>query len=393
MISCLARSIGLLPALVGLLLTTRFAASTADARPVPDASRCLTRLADGRSQQGGALAAVPAARQAMLARGVNITDLFGTKQDPDLGAMFRRLRAAGLRHVRIPISPAAFSPDPPSWQGAALMRLDQAVCAALGQGLGVVIDLHPVKALGPANEPVDATAARLSEIWHRLAGRYQAAPSDRVFFEILNEPKLSVEDWGRVQPRLLQAIRSVAPRNTVIATASPWSTAAALAGLTPLQDPNVVYSFHFYTPMIFTHQGAGWSLPPYDSIRGLDFPAHPDNVAAVAVRAGAGREAELSSYGRTFRTTEPIEHEIDSAAEWARRWKTMLVVTEFGVYAEAAPRDARATWLATVRHTLEAHHIGWTVWEYQGGFGIAGDLNHGCMAPGSPAAALGLCRP
>ena len=190
-----------------------------------------------------------------------------------------------------------------------------------------------------------------------------------------------------------RAIRSVAPRNTVIATASPWGTAVSLSTLTPLADRNVVYTFHLYTPMIFTHQGAAWSLPDYESVRGLGFPATADNVADVSSRAAPERQAELAAYARTFTTDQSIEDEIDLAADWASRQGAALVVTEFGVYAKAASRSARAAWLAMVRRRLEAHDIGWTVWEYRGGFGVAADLWAGCRVEASAAAALGLCAP
>jgi endoglucanase len=35
----------------------------------------------------------------------------------------------------------------------------------------------------------------------------------------------------------------------------------------------------------------------------------------------------------------------------------------------ASPHD-RANWLSDVRTSLEKHGIGWTMWDYSGGFGI-----------------------
>jgi endoglucanase len=359
---------------------------------IPGIPRCLTAGADAaRGDRGTPLGDVPAARRATLARGVNVTDLFGPGRERDVDATFRRLRLAGIRHVRIPVSAEVFADNPPPWQAEVLRHLDQAVCSAMAQHLGIVIDLHWLGA-GPKGETVETMTTRLAEVWRRLAGRYGRAPADGMFFEVLNEPKLPDErQWEGVQNTLVRAIRSVAPANTVIATASPWSTAAALAAMVPLGDRNVVYAFHFYTPMIFTHQGAAWSLPNYASVDGLVFPARPDNVAEVARHAAPDRQAELADYGRNFRDTRPIETEIQAAANWAQRYGTVLAVTEFGVYDKAAPLPARAAWLAAVRRTLKAHDIGWTVWEYQGGFGIADDLRRGCTVPDSAVAALDLC--
>jgi len=358
-------------------------------RPVP---ACVPH---GYSASNGpAPTEVPPGRRAVLARGVNVTDLLAADRYPDLEATFRRLRLAGIRHIRIPVPPDAFSDVPPPWQADVLRRLDHSVCAAIAGGLAVVIDLHPFRPLGPEGEPLQTLTTQLAEVWRRLAGRYSALPADKIFFEVLNEPKLpDIHQWEAMQTQLVAAIRSVAPDNTVIATASPWSTAAALTAMTPLSDRNVVYTFHFYTPMIFTHQGATWSLPNFGSIGGLVFPANSGNVAAVSRRAAHGLLADLDTYGKDFRNADPIAAEIQPAADWAKRNGTILMVTEFGVYDKAAPRPARAAWLADVRRELESNDIGWTIWEYRGGFGIDSDLRAGCSTSASAATALHLCAP
>jgi endoglucanase len=390
--SLLARIIAL--AAAALMMVVLGVSIPASARPAPASispvPHCLTNESVAPPRE--VLSDVPSERLATLARGVNVTDLFEPGHEQDVDAAFRRLHAAGIRHVRIPISPEVFADNPPSWQAAALSRLDQTVCSAIAIGVGVVIDLHPFSPLGPPGEAIETTTMRVAAVWRRLAGRYARAPVNKIFFEILNEPKLPDErQWETMQAALAHAIRSVAPGSTLIATASPWSTAAALSSLTPLADRNVVYTFHLYTPMIFTHQGADWSLPDYASIGGLVFPARADNVAAVASRAAPDRQSELAEYGRDFRNFRPIETEVETVAGWAQRNGTVANVTEFGVYEKAVPRPARAAWLADVRRTLEAHNIGWTVWEYQGGFGIADDLHLGCVTPASAATALGLC--
>jgi hypothetical protein len=212
-----------------------------------------------------------------------------------------------------------------------------------------------------------------------------------VFFEVLNEPKFPDErEWEHLQSRIVLAIRSVAPRNTLILTASPWSTATSLIAMMPVADRNVVYTFHTYTPMIFTHQSAPWSLPSYASVAGLAFPANAENVRAVAGHIEAARQDELAAYGRDFVDDQRIASEIDVAASWGRRNGVAVVATEFGVL-DKAPPSARAAWLSTVRLNFEARGIGWTVWEYRGGFGIASDLQRGCMTPDSAAKALDLC--
>ncbi|NPD67634.1 glycoside hydrolase family 5 protein [Lichenicola cladoniae] len=363
-------------------------AATANTIPAP-----LTCLADTPTAVRPALDSIPKSRRDRLSRGVNMTDLFVDGSEPDLPGVFARLRRSGVRHIRVPVSPLVFAPVPPAWQAAVLRRLDSTVCAAVAADLGVIIDLHPFENLQPEGGTTEQIATRLKLVWRQLAARYATASPDHVFFEMLNEPKLpDGVQWAAMQADILQAIRSVAPANTVIATASPWSTAAALSALPPLADRNVAYTFHFYTPMIFTHQAASWSVPSYGTIRSLEFPAKAGNVAAVAAGTDPSLRSQLAWYGDNFHDAGLMTGEIDLAAAWSRTNSAVVVSTEFGVFNNATPRDARAKWLGIVRAKLESAGMGWTVWEYKGGWGIDHDLVEGCGASNSAATSLRLCR-
>jgi len=338
----------------------------------------------------------PRVRLQALSKGVNLTDAF----NPDVSrARLERdvalLRKVGIRHVRIPLDPGWVL----SWQAdgapdTRLGRLDDTVCLALASGLAVILDVHPEGELAMKDAAAPETVDALALAWDRLGARYAAFTPDLMFFEALNEPALrDGARWDAAQRILLEHIRRVAPRHTVLLTASPDSTAGALAGLAPADDVNVAYVFHFYSPMVFTHQGAEWASPDYGSVRGLFYPAERGNASAVRDRALAAYEKPLSDYMAAQGRADAIRAEIDVAARWAASHNVPLVVTEFGVYGAVAPRASRAAWLRDVRRALEARSIGWTVWEYRGGFGIDGELGRGCGADTPVSGALGLCEP
>ena len=334
----------------------------------------------------------PAPRDAALSRGVNITTLFdpapGASQD---AADIRTLKAAGIRHVRIPFDPAWVL----SWPAGGtpdekLRRLDSFVCTALRQDIAVILDNH-----GGDLQPTDASTAdvlpRLGAAWDRMAARYAVFAPALMIFEALNEPAFTDgKRWEPWQRELLARIRAAAPDHTVLLTASPDDTPWALSALTPLPDSNVAYVFHFYSPGLFTTQGADWVDPSLESVRGLRYPAEPGNVQAVAARARASHRRDLANYGRDYADTRALQAEIDVAAHWAQSHGVRLVATEFGVFNGAVPPESRAAWLRDVRKALEQRSIGWTVWEYRGGFGIASDLQGPC-GRASARDALGLC--
>jgi aryl-phospho-beta-D-glucosidase BglC (GH1 family) len=75
-------------------------------------------------------------------------------------------------------------------------------------------------------------------------------------------------------------------------------------------------------------------------------------------------------YGVSHWDAARVELEIGQVAEWSARWGVPVICNEFGVYREAADPNQRAAWIADVRTSLDRHNIGWTMWEYSGGFGV-----------------------
>ena len=47
-----------------------------------------------------------------------------------------------------------------------------------------------------------------------------------------------------------------------------------------------------------------------------------------------------------------------------------LTCNEFGVYHRTATPQAREAWLRDVRTAVEKYGVGWTMWDYAGGFGV-----------------------
>ena len=61
---------------------------------------------------------------------------------------------------------------------------------------------------------------------------------------------------------------------------------------------------------------------------------------------------------------------IDEAAAWGHSNNVPLICNEFGAYREHTDEHSRMNWIHDVRAALEADSIGWTMWDYRGGFGV-----------------------
>ena len=157
-----------------------------------------------------------------LSRGVNITTLFNKALAARDVADIPELRKLGIRHVRIPIDPEWVLSWPDGGSAdETLRRLDGAVCAALQNGLAVILE-NSGGQLQPKDGSRKASLKQLGASWDRLAARYMVFTPNVMFFEALNEPAFTDGSrWEQWQRELLTHIRAVAPKHTVLLTASP----------------------------------------------------------------------------------------------------------------------------------------------------------------------------
>jgi len=253
-----------------------------------------------------------------------------------------------------------------------LSYLDTALTMIVAQGLAVELDIQADDTFKRKLATDDAFVEQFADFWRALARHYSALDPERIFFEVLNEPELhDPYRWYGIEAKLVSVIRESAPQHTIIVTGAHWSADDDLVFLEPLRDPNVVYTFHFYEPYIFTHQGATWAENYTHFLKGVPYPSDPEaaHKAAALVPDPIHRLAVVR-YGVSHWNAERIDADIGQVIEWARKWDVSVICNEFGVYRKAADPSDRAAWITDVRTTLEKYGIGWTMWDYSGGFGV-----------------------
>ncbi len=324
------------------------------------------------------------ARVQHLKHGINASEWFAqspsdysaarTNRYTDAGdiALMARL---GFDNVRLSIDPVPLQQGPLGKDGFNadfLSRLDAVVDAILADGMAVQIDIHPEESYKQQVRTSDAAVDRLTSLWRRLAAHYVTRDPEMVFFEIMNEPAVSDRyRWAGIQARVGAAIREVAPRNTIIATGPNYSGIPDLLTLNPLPDGNVIYNFHTYDPIQFTHQGAWWAEPWMGYTHGIPYPAAESSMQELLKQVPDARDrVSLESYWLDHWDAHRIRLWIDEAAAWSQANHVPLICNEFGVYRLHADAASRMNWIRDMRTALEADGIGWTMWDYRGGFGV-----------------------
>lgn len=320
-------------------------------------------------------------RATRLARGVNIPDLVPMRatQAPDPRTL-QHLRIRGMTHVRLPVHAERVLPH--FSNSATIARtlddLDHALDSLLALGFAISVDMHPSTGLTQLyrHDP-HAGFEALTAGWRILAARLRRRPVERVFAELLNEPPTTDDVWRRQAESLVARLRDALPDTTMIVGPAPYQRVEALASWIPLPDANVVYAFHYYDPMAFTHQGENWDpTSPFAQISGVPFPIRPHDPRIVELRdslPGALSAAAVTELERTLSrpwTERTIGRAFAPLAAWSRLHSVPVVLNEFGVLRFKAAPDDRAAWIGAVRRQAERHGFGWAHWEYSHGFGL-----------------------
>ncbi len=314
------------------------------------------------------------------------------------------LSRAGFSFVRLTLDPAIFmasdGPRRETLVGVVLSRLHQMLAA----GFEVVLDLHPV-AENPTYAPAQLTMpgspalAAYLETVTLLAGALKTLPPDRVALELMNEPQPAGADaalrWQQMLERLHAAARGVAPNLALVLTGANWSAAQALTAvdISPFRGGNVLYTFHYYEPHIFTHQGVA-NARPERYFEGLLWPPQQGQLnamtaqlrqkimadpAAAANAVGPHAEKVLADYMSLGDGAAKIRDDFALVGRWAKAKGVppeRILLGEFGAnqsWPESpAQRRSRIDWLTAIRQAAEAEGFGWAYWALKDGSGSPG---------------------
>lgn len=235
--------------------------------------------------------------------------------------------------------------------------IDDAISWAASNNMKLIIDMHHgTNTLTDANYLTELP--RLEAIWAQIIARYSELDPERYFFEIYNEPfDISNDNFRVVAQALVDVIRAAGADHSVIVGASGFNSAGELLSFPPLDDPDIIYTFHFYEPFAFTHQQMSWTNPPYLASRA--FPIGSDET--------------------------DVSNTINAAGEWRDFYNAPVIVGEFGVTNEAAAAD-RCNWIELIADLFADNGFAWFYWgatDISNGFGFfdGGVISEATMTP------------
>lgn len=312
---------------------------------------------------------------APFTKGINLTNWFQvgsakeiqftkyTKQD------FENIQSLGCDVVRLPINLHFMTDGAPNYtlDPLFLSFLDQAVDWAEELGMYLILDNHT---FNPAESTDPDIGDVLVKVWEQMATHYENR-STLIMYEVLNEPHgISDQLWNSIQQEVVEVIRAVDDKHTIVVGPASWNSYNNLAAMPIYEDDNLLYTFHFYDPFVFTHQGASWVSPSMEPLANVPFPYQAQNMPSFpASLNGSWIHGAFNNYSADG-TVNKIKDLIDIAVDFQQARNVPIYCGEFGVYIPNSNKPDRVFWYEEVRKYLEEKNIGWTIWDYHGGFGL-----------------------
>lgn len=287
----------------------------------------------------------------------------------------------GLDHIRVPIDYDLVEDNEGNYKEDGFAYLDKVLDWAEKYGLNMILDLH--KTFGFSFDDGEAETGffenasyqeRFYKLWEEFATRY-GKYSDRLCFEILNEvtEKEYCDIWNEISTKCIKRIRAIAPDIKILLGGYYNNSIEALKDLALPVDDNIVYNFHCYEPLVFTHQGGYW-------VAGMDTNFRmPFDVTYG--KYNEYTEQNLARYAADFSDFDPdkvmgvdyFENLVSEAVRVAEERNVALYCGEYGVINLATAEDTMK-WYKMICSVFEKHGIGRAAWSYKEmDFGLVDD--------------------
>ena len=294
-------------------------------------------------------------------------DHFITEED------FKEFSTWNLDHVRVPVDYNLVETNDGVYIEKGFERLAECIRLCRKYGLNMILDLH--KTYGFSFDKGErengffedeALQERFYRLWEQFAERF-AKDKDMLAFELLNEvtdQSLSLI-WNEIAEKCIIRIRAI-DKDVKILVGSYWNNAVhAVKDLRKPHDENVIYNFHCYEPIMFTHQGAYWiDNMPHDYRCGFGGTIQENIDRTVALLPDNAHVFELCEDKTQQIGADFFIKVFKEAVDKAEAEGTTLYCGEYGVI-EHADREETIKWYKAIHEALDYYGIGRAAWSYK----------------------------
>ncbi|MDO4510257.1 MAG: cellulase family glycosylhydrolase [Bacteroidales bacterium] len=294
-----------------------------------------------------------------------------------------RLDSLGFDFVRIPIDEEQFWDEkgntlPEAW---GLLRNVLNLCGK--HHLRAIVDLHIIRSHyfnaeneGNANTLFTSEEAQnqLIGMWHQLSDSLHTYSTDSVAYEFMNEPVAKDhEDWNKLIAKVHKALRELEPNRTLVIGSNLWQATHTFKYLkVPEGDKNIILSFHFYEPMVLTHNTAPWT--PVGKYAGkITYPGVMISQEDFA-KAPEAIKKDIEKYTKEW-NRDSLRSLMNDAIEVAKKYDLQLFCGEWGVF-EPVDRELAYAWTRDMISVFNENGVAWATWCYDADFGFWDQKKH-----------------
>lgn len=224
---------------------------------------------------------------------------------------YGRVAAMGFNSIRFYLNYQLFESDdaPFTYRESGFIWLDQNIAWARKHGMYLILNMHVPQGGHQSNghggrfwqEPTNQE--RFIALWKAIAQRYNDEPVV-LGYGILNEPwpTEDIAQWEAVARKTVAAIRQedrnhivIVERALMVGNDFLMDNHNGDLNFVLIDDPNVMYEFHFYAPHSLTHQGTTWSpLPLENVISRYPDPGRYENTGYLIINGFGSATASLA---------------------------------------------------------------------------------------------------
>ena len=282
-----------------------------------------------------------------------------------------KIKSWGLDHVRVPVDYNIFQDDKGGFIPSGFVYVDRVLDWCEKYGLNMILDLHKTRGFSFDkgenesnffNDP--ALQQSFYDLWEEFSKRY-VQYSDRLAFELLNEvtDKEYIDEWNRISGEAIKVIRKYSTDIKII-VGSYWNNSIdAMKDLAAPADENIVYTFHCYDPLIFTHQGAYWVDVMTPDFR-ISYPDTIEHYRKVTNDIGLGDLCDFDHVTAENLSQQYFEERFSEAKRVAEERNVAVYCGEYGVINLAAPQDT-LNWYKDIHGAFEKFGFGRAAWSYK----------------------------
>lgn len=284
----------------------------------------------------------------------------------------------GLDHIRLPIDYDLIETAEGETIESGYKYIDQCIEHCEKYGLNLILDLH--KTAGFSFDEGEAETGffqsqplidRFIALWEGFAQRYGSF-GDRIAFELLNEVVDESDNapWMEIAEKTVKAIRKYAPDTKILIGSYFNNSVTTVKHIAQPFDENIVYNFHCYEPLLFTHQGAYWVKNMSESYR-IGYPITKEKFSEETDKNNSPILESRWAVPESGFSPEYFENLFAEALKTAEERNVMLYCGEYGVI-DRADTDSALAWYRDIHAVFEKHGIGHAAWTYKSkDFGIS----------------------